>query len=136
MCLLVSLWVEACRWTSLCASQLKELGLGISTSVGITYLVLAADVLAQPAGSTLSLADAAYRFEATTAEDSVGTVGVSAGDVDGDGNDDLLLVAESFTPPGADYSTGKAYVMLASDILAQPAGTSISLSDAASACSY
>ena len=97
---------------------------------GTTYLVLAADVLAQPAGSTISLADAAYRFEGETAGDRSGSVAVSAGDVDGDGNDDLLLSAASFTAPGADYETGKAYLMLASEIVAQPVGTSFSLADA------
>ena len=91
---------------------------------GTTYLMLASAITSQPVGTTFSLADASYRFVGEAAGDRSSRGLASAGDVDGDGRDDILITAPGNEPLGTNY------LLLASEILAQPAGASMDLADA------
>ncbi len=78
---------------------------------GIVHLVLGSTLAADP---TLSLAYSDYRFHAETLTDGVGTAVASAGDVDGDGLDDLIIGAPGNDEEGDD--AGKAYLVFASSL--------------------
>jgi hypothetical protein len=65
-------------------------------------------------GVTLRLADADYGFLGEAASDFAGRVVASAGDVDGDGLDDILVGAPSNDAGGTD--AGKAYLVLGSSL--------------------
>ena len=63
------------------------------TNVGITYLLNSGGALSGLTG-TASLADADARFIGEDASDQAGSCIASAGDIDGDGYDDLLIGAQ------------------------------------------
>jgi hypothetical protein len=90
---------------------------------GKSYLVLAADL--PPAGGEVSLADAHYSFAGENAADAAGEALSSAGDIDGDGLDDLLFGAPS-NDDGGNLS-GKCYLVFGASV-ASPG--SMSLADA------
>ncbi len=75
------------------------------TGGGAAYLVLG------PVSGDVSLADAAAKLDSEGLDDQAGYSVASAGDVDGDGLDDLLVGAYRADGPGAD--AGAAYVLYA-----------------------
>ena len=89
---------------------------------GKAYLILGATL-----GSTseIDLSDADYSFVGENNYDAAGLPGSSAGDVDGDGLDDLLVGA-SFNDDGGE-TAGKAYLVLGSSLSST---SGIDLSDA------
>ncbi len=94
------------------------------TNVGMTYLLTSGGALAgQPASASLSSADAS--FEGQDASDQSGSCIASAGDIDGDGYDDLLIGAQH-RDIGKDADVGAVYVVTGS-----PAGAHL-LADATS----
>ncbi len=84
---------------------------GIKTDVGKIYLVLGASL---GSFSTIDLSYADYVFIGEAVDDWAGSSVSSAGDVDGDGLDDILIGADG-ADDGGDWS-GKAYLILASSI--------------------
>ncbi len=97
---------------------------------GKAYLMLSSTILARPPGTIFDLgAEASYHFVGELDNDAFGNV-ASAGDVDGDGNDDLVFGAHRNGAGGV--RAGKAYLMLASKILAAPAGTTFEIGAEAS----
>jgi len=92
------------------------------SDAGTTYLILAASL-----GSVtdIELADADYSFVGEGADDQSGHSVSTAGDVDGDGLDDILIGAHLNDEVGTDV--GKTYIVLAASLGAQSA---IRLSDA------
>jgi len=89
---------------------------------GKTYLVFGASIAA---GGSFDLSAADTSFTGENASDYSGYSVASAGDVDGDGLDDLLIGARYNDDGGS--NAGKTYLVLAASITA---GTSISLSQA------
>ena len=101
------------------------------TNAGRTYLMLGSAIIMQPSGSIFNLANASCSFVGEASEDVSGISVSSAGDVDGDGNTDLLIGAPRNFADGA--NTGKTHLMRAVDILAQPTFTAFDLRTEASA---
>ena len=89
---------------------------GPGTDSGAAYLVLG------PVTGSVSMADADARYTGAASEDGAGYALDNAGDVDGDGQPDLLIGAWGDDDTGSD--AGAAYLLLG------PATTSISLSAA------
>ncbi|MBU0729153.1 MAG: FG-GAP repeat protein, partial [Proteobacteria bacterium] len=89
---------------------------GADSNTGKTYLIYGSSVLVD---KNLSLADTTFRGEAVG--DSSGISVAGAGDVNGDGFDDLLIGAK-----GADSEAGKTYLVYGSSVLA---GKHLSLAD-------
>ncbi len=83
-------------------------------NAGKSYLffgsTVAAQLLADPTATTFDLSTADAMFMGENSWDYAGTSVSSAGDVDGDGFDDLLVGA-SFSSDGGFYA-GKAYLLL------------------------
>ena len=92
---------------------------------GKSYLILGATVGAVPAGDTFSLSQADAAFVGESGNDRSGGSLASAGDVDGDGFDDLLIGAFENAEAGTD--AGKSYLVFAASI---SAGGSFSLATA------
>ncbi len=92
------------------------------TDRGRVYLVLAASL---GSGPSFQLADADHIFEGVADSDRAGYSVAGAGDVDGDGLDDLLIGA--YYADGTGVSAGAAYVVLASGLGATQV---VSLADA------
>ncbi len=78
---------------------------------GRTYLV---DGASLAPGAAVDLADAAYLFEGEATNDWSGYAVAGAGDVDGDGLDDVLIGAPFSEVTG--FSAGAAYLILAADL--------------------
>ena len=89
---------------------------------GAAYLVLGGP---SPAGGSLSAADAEYTGQAWPVQDEVGAAVAGAGDVNGDGLDDMLIGAAT-NSEGGDFS-GAAYLVLGTRT---PKGTSLTGVDA------
>ena len=71
----------------------------IESEAGAAYLVLSGQT------GSLSLADAYARFTGEAAQDRAGQAVAGGGDLDGDGNDDLLVGAATDAPIGTDAGT-------------------------------
>ena len=84
---------------------------GIETDVGKVYLILGSSL---GSFSTIDLSYADYVFIGEDVDDWAGSSVSSAGDVDGDGLDDILIGADGSDDGGA--WSGKAYLLLASSI--------------------
>ncbi len=80
---------------------------------GNTYLMFGSTILG---GGTFLLSSADVTFEGEETHDYSGDAVDSAGDVDGDGLDDILIGAPSNDE--GDYSAGKSYLLLGSTIQA------------------
>ena len=94
-----------------------------STSLsGGAYLILG-----RPSIASASLAEADARFTGDAADEECGTRVASAGDVDADGFDDLLLGALGHDEASADAETGAVYLFLGS---ASVASASVADADA------
>ncbi len=78
------------------------------TSAGAAYLLLG------PKTGTLSLSNAEFKFVGEAAGDTAGRYLNGAGDVDGDGLNDLLLGA--YTEDSAGKDAGAAYLVLGSSL--------------------
>lgn len=85
----------------------------IAPSAGKSYLILGANL--GNLGTTISLADADYSFLGVEEDGFAGAAVSSAGDVDGDGKDDILIGA-----PGSANFQGKVYLILGSTIINNP----------------
>ena len=85
-----------------------------ASGAGETYLILASTVATMPPGASLSLALADASFVGEDAFDGAGTSVASAGDVDGDGLDDLLIGADGNDEAGS--GAGKAYFYYGSTV--------------------
>ena len=97
---------------------------------GKAYLMLSSDIAKRPGGTEFNLGtDASYAFVGEAADDGFGHSIADAGDVDADGRADLLFAAPR-NGAGA-FRGGKAYLMLAADILAKPVGTTFSMATSA-----
>ena len=96
---------------------------------GEAVLMLAADLLSLPRGAVdLDLTPPSFVFQGEDNGDRSGWSVASAGDVDGDGLDDVLIGAIYARDSG--FSTGKTYLMLGSDVVAMPSGSVRSVADA------
>jgi hypothetical protein len=93
---------------------------------GAAYLLLSAGALAW-AGATLELAFADLRLDGEAGEDYAGSSVASAGDVDGDGLDDLIIGADGHD--GGGDGAGAAYLLLSSGTLSS-GGPTLGLGDA------
>ncbi|MFH1356339.1 MAG: hypothetical protein ABII18_04310 [bacterium] len=91
------------------------------TSAGKVYLVLGKTLLT----GISSLSSADYMFTGENAGDNAGSVVASAGDVDADGLDDILIAASSNDDAGS--STGKVYLVLGKSLT--PGTQSLSIAD-------
>lgn len=89
---------------------------------GAAYLVLGGP---SPVGGSLAAADAEYTGQAWPVQDEAGNAGAGAGDVDGDGLDDMLIGAATNSEAG--IFTGKAYLVLGAR---SPTSSSLSAADA------
>ncbi len=96
------------------------------SNAGKAYLLLGS-TLAASASSTIDLNQADFAFIGESSGDSAGYSVSTAGDVDGDGLDDLFIGAP-YNGDGASYA-GKAYLLLGSTVLASTSST-IDLSQA------
>jgi len=86
----------------------------IGTDSGMTYLVLSSSLGAP--GSTINLStDADYYFTGDASQDHSGVSVSGAGDVDGDGLDDILIAASN-ADHGAVAASGEIYLVLASSL--------------------
>ena len=92
------------------------------SAAGKTYLIFGSSL---GASSTINLSTADYSFVGENSSDQSGDSIDSAGDVDGDGLDDILIGAHHNDDGG--ISAGKAYVVLASSL---SSSSTISLADA------
>ncbi len=102
---------------------------GISPISGAAHLLLAADVLALPFGSTLELGqDSSYVLSGELSSDFAGLGVAGGGDIDGDGQGELLVGA-SFNNEGG-TNAGAVYVMDGAELLEYPRGTMVSLAEA------
>lgn len=81
---------------------------------GKTYLVMGSSL-----GTITDISDADYTFEGESSYDMAGISVAGAGDVDGDGKDDLLIGA--WANDRSDKNAGAAYLFLGSSIGAQRA---------------
>ena len=88
---------------------------------GKAYVMLASTIAAAPTGTSFALAEASYSFVGETSTDEAGYSVASAGDVDGDGRDDIIIGAPENIEAG--QWRGKAYVMLASEFTAAAPGS-------------
>ncbi len=96
------------------------------SAAGKVYLFLGSSLDAS-ASSAIALGDADFAFIGENGGDQVGTSVSAAGDVDGDGLDDLLVGASTNDDSGSD--AGKAYLLLGSSVAASLSST-IDLSQA------
>ena len=92
------------------------------SSAGAAYLVLGGP---SPGGGSLSTADAEYTGQGWPVQDGAGGAVAGAGDVDGDGLDDVLIGAAT-NSEGGDFS-GAAYLVLGAST---PASASLTAVDA------
>ena len=83
------------------------------SDAGKAYLILGDSLLG---ASTIDLSSADHAFVGENSGDYAGISVASAGDLDGDGLDDILIGAHNNDEGGG--SAGKAYVVLATDLLA------------------
>jgi len=90
-------------------------------SAGKAYLLLGASIPAMPVDSDgqISLSDSDYAFVGENSGDTAGAAVAGAGDVDGDGLDDILIGAPENGDAGA--SAGKVYLVLAAHLSAMTA---------------
>jgi hypothetical protein len=97
-------------------------------NAGKGYLILGSSLPAPAASSpvTIYLSDADYSFVGEDSSDFACRKVSSAGDVDGDGLDDLLLGARTNGAGGS--SAGKAYLILGSSLLPATPPVTIDLS--------
>jgi len=79
---------------------------------GRAYFVVG-DTLGR-SGPVLSLSDADHKFDGEAPDDRAGRLASSAGDLDGDGRDDLLM--SSFENDDGGENAGKTYLFLASNL--------------------
>ena len=96
------------------------------TDAGKAYLLLGS-TLAASTSSTIDLSNADFAFIGENSDDRAGYSVSSAGDVDGDGLDDLFVGAHRNDDGGSD--AGKAYLLLGSSLAASTSST-IDLSNA------
>ena len=96
------------------------------TNAGKAYLILGSS-LAASTSTTIDLSNADFAFIGESANDSAGSSVSTAGDVDGDGLDDIIVGAP-YNDAGTN-DAGKAYLILGSS-LAASTSTAISLSNA------
>ena len=82
-----------------------------SASTGRTYLVLGSGD--PTSGSPFDLSSADAKYDGETIGDVAGYSVAGAGDVNGDGYDDMLIGARSYNP-GAATNTGRTYLVLGS----------------------
>ena len=86
-----------------------------ATNAGKTYLILGSSLpLLGSNPITINLSSADYSFIGESASDNAGRSVSSAGDVDGDGFDDILIGAHYNNDGGAD--AGKSYLILGSSL--------------------
>ena len=83
------------------------IGAGSGGDSGVTYLLLGSSLSTT---SAIDLSDADYTFTGENSNESAGHSVSSAGDVDGDGRDDILIGA--FLNGDAGSGAGKAYLIL------------------------
>ncbi len=95
------------------------------SNAGKTYLILGESL---GSTTTIALADADYAFIGENSNDKSGTSVSSAGDVDGDGLDDILIGA--FQNDDGGSNAGKSYLFLGSTLAGYSTPVDISLSDA------
>ena len=98
----------------------------VADSAGKAYLILGANL--GNLGTTISLADADYSFLGSEENAFVGSAVSSAGDVDGDGKDDIVIGASGL-PTNSINNQGRAYLVLGSTI-SNLSSNSISISEA------
>ena len=91
-------------------------------STGKVYLILGSSL---QAATTIDLSNADYSFIGENDNDQAGRSVSSAGDVDGDGKDDILI-GSAFNDDGGDYA-GKVYLILGVSL---GSNATINLSDA------
>jgi hypothetical protein len=94
------------------------------TNAGAVYLFLNSNLPA--GGAELDVADADYKLVGEAALDESGYIVTSAGDVDGDNLNDILILSASNDDGATD--AGKAYLVLAADL--PVGGGTVSLSSA------
>lgn len=104
---------------------------GGGSDSGEAYLIVAADLAAADAadGTTDGVIDlgnvsghtGSYRFTGAQPNGLAGTSVVSAGDVDGDGKDDLFVGAPLSNASGRTFGSGGAYLVTAADLAAADA---------------
>ena len=73
-------------------------------------MMLGADLIASPSGTTYSISDASFTFWGDSAADNSGHSVAPAGDMNGDGKDDFFIGAYWSDLGGKD--TGTSYLIL------------------------
>ncbi len=92
------------------------IGAGTGGAAGVAYLILGSSL---STSSVVDLSDADYAFAGESSGDQAGSSVSGAGDVDGDGRDDILIGA--FLSSDAGTGAGKAYLILGSSLEASGA---------------
>ena len=92
------------------------IGAGTGGAAGVAYLILGSSL---STSSIVDLSDADYAFAGESSGDQAGSSVSGAGDVDGDGRDDILIGA--FLSSDAGTGAGKAYLILGSSLEASGA---------------